>query len=444
MKLFNKNRFFFTTLVLVICSAPLEQVFATGRDTMNKIFREGAVTIEDKGPYYLVTLDYTRESDPWKMGEMYGRCILKAEPDYESIVGYYMFEIATLEGLWGKTVPEHLNAIRPQLPAFYNNELAGIASVMKGSWTWSNEEIVYCFNLLPDLFRTTKCSAFGCWGDASVNRKNVAYRTLDWFGGLFAKELPLIQSVTRIRYRDKTIYLIGALGHLGCITGINLNSGIMAGILDSDVSGTTYDPQGCRSYNFDLRKALEDCSGTMKLASELTSTSKKYAFSHLIVLADEKQTCILENNISGQGAHPVRALRYDTSHLNQGVKWNYPHIIGAVNCFMLKGQVDNFSQGKYKKINERRWSLLLEQLKTRLAAGKNKLTPADVQAIMCSYYGEGPGSLLLNDGDLYNLQTQQMMIYIPAERSLKAFIKPKKGANPADPSPFFYTIPLEP
>jgi hypothetical protein len=63
---------------------------------------------------------------------------------------------------------------------------------------------------------------------------------------------------------------------------------------------------------------------------------------------------------------------------------------------------------------------------------------------MCSYHGHGPGSLLLNDGDLYNLQTQQMMLYIPADRSLKAFIKPKQGANPADPSPYFYNIPLEP
>jgi len=444
MKLLKKCRFLFTSIVLFFCPPAINEGFAAGIDTIHKVVTEGAVTIENKGPYYLVTLDYTRESNPRLMGEMYGHCILKAEPDYESIVGHYMYEIATLEGLWGKAVPEHLKDIRPQLPQFYNKELEGLASVMKGSWTWSNEELVYCFNLLPDLFRATQCSAFGCWGDASANGKNVAYRTLDWFGGLFARELPMIQSVTRVRYSDKTIYLIGALGHLGCITGINLKTGIMAGILDADVSGTSYDAVGCRSYNFDLRKALEDCPGTGALASELTSSSKKYAFSHLLVLADEKQTSILENNISGQGAHSLRALRFDTSRLNPGIKWNHPHIIGAVNCFMLNGQVNNFSQGKLKKINVRRWTLMLDKLKNRLAAGKNKLTPADVQSIMCSYYGDSPGSLLLNDGDLYNLQTQQMMLYIPADRSLKAFIKPRKGANPPDPSPFFYNIPLEP
>ena len=49
--------------------------------------KEGAVSIEDKGPYYLVTLDYTQGTSPKLMGEEYGRCILRIEPDYESIIG---------------------------------------------------------------------------------------------------------------------------------------------------------------------------------------------------------------------------------------------------------------------------------------------------------------------------------------------------------------------
>jgi len=406
--------------------------------------KEGAVSIEDKGPYYLVTLDYTQGTSPKLMGEEYGRCILRIEPDYESIIGYYMFEIATLEGLWGNTIPERLKVIQPQLEPFFRNELDGLASVMKGSWSWNKEEIVYCFNMIPDLFRTTQCSAFGCWGDASENGKNVAYRTLDWFGGLFAHELPAIQAVTRIRYPGKTIYLIGALGNLACISGINLSTGIMAGILDSDVSGTDYNPDACRSYSFDLRKALEESATSSMLATSMTSLARKYAFSHLLVLADEQETMILENNIAGAGQTPLRALRHDTSALNPQVSWSYKHMIAAVNCFMLKGQIDNYSNGKYAKINTGRWSLLLEKLKDKLNGNNHKLSPENVREIMCSYRGKAPGSLLLNQGDLYNLQTQQMILYIPADRSLKAFIKPKQGKNPADPAPFFYTIPLIP
>jgi len=247
MKTLLKFEFFILAFLFLLPCGPQEARAQAGQDKPLKKITEGGVTIEDIGPYYFVTLDYTQGISPRQMGEEYGRCILKVEPDYESIVGYYMFEIATLEGLWGSTIPERYKLIKPQLDPFFRDELDGLASVMKGSWSWNHEEIIYCFNLIPDLFRTNQCSAFGCWGDASENGKNVAYRTLDWFGGLFAHELPALQSVTRIKYSGKTIYLIGALGNLACITGINLNTGIMAGILDADVSGTDYGAQSCSS-----------------------------------------------------------------------------------------------------------------------------------------------------------------------------------------------------
>ena len=444
MKSLLKSEIFLLAFIIIQFGSMSEARSQAGQDKPLKIVKEGAVSIEDKGPYYFVTLDYTQGITPKLMGEEYGRCILKIEPDYEAFVGYYMFEIATLEGLWGNTINERLKIIQPQLEPVFRNELDGLASVMKGSWSWNKEEIVYCFNLIPDLFRTNQCSAFGCWGNASANGKNVAYRTLDWFGGLFAHELPAIQAVTRIRYPGKTVYLIGALGNLACITGININTGIMVGFLDADVSGSEYNPKGCRSYSFDLRKALEESATTGKIASALTSSANKYAFSHLIVLADEQETKILENNIAGAGQQPKRALRYDTSALNPGVNWGYARMIAAVNCFMLKGQADNYAQGKHAKINQGRWLLLLEKLQAKLHQNNNKLSPENIREIMCSFRGNGPGSLLLNQGDLYNLQTQQMMLYIPADRLLKAFIKPKQGENPADPAPFFYTIPLVP
>jgi hypothetical protein len=420
---------------------------ASAREERNeplKTVSEGAVSIEDKGPYYFVTLDYTSGISPRQMGEEYGRCILKIEPDYEAIVGYYMFEIATLEGLWGNTIPQRLRIIRPQLQPFFRDELDGIASVMKGSWSWNREEIVYCFNMIPDLFRANQCSAFGCWGEASSNGKNIVYRTLDWFGGLLAHELPAIQCITRIRYPGRTLYLVGALGHLACITGINLSTGIMGGILDADVSSAAYDPTQCRSYSFDLREQLERSTSMAEIASEMTKTENKYAFSHLILLADARETRILENDISGTGTRPARAVRYDTSVLNPGVIWGYRNMVAAVNCFMLMGQTDNFATGKNAKINQQRWSLLLEKLHEKLSGGENKLTPENVRGIMCSFHGTSPGSLLLNKGDLYNLQTQQMMLFIPAENYLKVYFKPKEGTNQPDPSAFFYTIALVP
>jgi len=193
-----------------------------------------------------------------------------------------------------------------------------------------------------------------------------------------------------------------------------------------------------------MRKALEESETSGKIAKIMTNAVSKYSFSHLVVLADEQETKILENNITTQGQHPERDLRYDSSTLNPKVSWGFHHMIAAVNCFMLKGQFDNYSGGKYAKINQGRWSLLLKELQDKLSHNNHKLSPENIREIMCSFHGKNPGSLLLGQGDLYNLQTQQMILYIPAERSLKAFIKPKQGANPANPAPFFYTIPLVP
>jgi hypothetical protein len=73
-----------------------------------------------------------------------------------------------------------------------------------------------------------------------------------------------------------------------------------------------------------------------------------------------------------------------------------------------------------------------------------RLSQADVRGIMSSFTGNEPGSLFLNAGDLYNLQTQQMIVYTPGEGKLEVYLKPKAGDNPPDPLPYFHVISLEP
>ncbi len=168
-----------------------------------------------------------------------------------------------------------------------------------------------------------------------------------------------------------------------------------------------------------------------------------YIFNHLIFLADDQNSVILENNISGTGPKPQRAIRYDTSYLNEGIFWNFKEMIGGVNCFMLHGQVNNFSAGKYATINTQRWKLMLQKAIDKIhSSPQHKLTANGVHQIMCSYWGSKPASLITDHGDLYNTDTQQMLIYIPADRSLKIFFKPKDNSTPSDPGPYFVTIPL--
>jgi hypothetical protein len=404
----------------------------------SNIIQDSAVSIENKGTYYLVTLDMTQGFSHYRIGQQYGRCIKKVVTDYETILGAYLYELATYQYIDTGNISERIGNIKPQLDANYRDEMDGIVSQFNGTSDWSAYEIVYGINLVSDVFRYTQCSAFGCWGEASKTGENIAYRTLDWYGG---SVIPTIQSVTKIKYPDKTIYLIGILGHLGCITGINYQNGIMAAILDADVE-TSYQSPGLRSYIFDLRKALETESTKEGIADYLKKPEFAYAFDHIIFLADETNCMILENNISNAGIQPQRAIRVDTSDLNPGISWNYKNIIGAVNCFMLHGQVNNFSVGINGIINTQRWDLLLQKTDNLLQLNNNQLSAENVREIMCSYWGEEPASLYMDNGDLYNTDTQQMARYIPARRSLKVFFKPKDNSTPKDPSPYFETIVL--
>lgn len=404
--------------------------------------QDSAVTIESNGPYYLVTIDLRAAGSHFRAGQQYGRCIKKLVPDYESILGSYLWQLATFQGLWFNTVPERIELVKPQLEAVYREELDGLASQMERTTDWTAPQLVYGFNLIPDVFRKTQCNAFGAWGNASATGQCVAYRTLDWWGGLWKIRIPGIQAVTKLIYPDKTVWLIGALGHLGCITGINYNTGVMGAILDADV-GTDYRAAGMRSYNFDLRTALENSATKEDIAAFLKDPAKAYAFDHLIFLADEKNCVILENNISGTGANPQRAVRTDASPLGDGIAWGHPQMIGAVNCFMLRGQPDNFSKGPHKAINTKRWALLLKRTAAKIDESPGgKVTPEGVRELMCSYWGKRPESLLTKHGDLYNSDTQQMMLYVPAERSLRVFFKPKDNSAPVDAGPVFVTVPL--
>ncbi|MCK9423511.1 MAG: C45 family autoproteolytic acyltransferase/hydrolase [Bacteroidales bacterium] len=404
----------------------------------SNIIKDTAVTIERKATHYLVTLDLTQGFSHYRIGQQYGRCINKMVPNYETILGSHLSILAFIQSVDSSAVPERINNIRPQLDADFRDELDGIVSQFKGTANWSAFEIVYGGNLVPDVFRPAQCCAFGCWGTASKTGDNIAYRTLDWPG---SPDLCSIQTITKVKHPDKTIFLIGMLGQLGCVTGINNQTSIMAAILDADVE-TSHQSPGRRSYSFDLRKALESETTKEGIAGYLKKPEFGYTWDHLIFLADKTDCIILENNISNAGPVPQRAIRTDKSSLNQDIPWNFTDMIGAVNCFMLSGQFNNYSEGVNGPINTERWGLLCKKSDSLRQLNNNQLSDEHVREIMCSYWGSEPRSLYAGGGDLYNKDTQQMFWYIPAQRSLRVFFKPKNNIVPNDPSKFFETIDL--
>lgn len=442
---------FVLILALLIIPACSENVSTTEDDTFNfPETTEGAVTIVGMKKYFLVTIDYTKETNRKKIGEQYAKLILKTVKDFESRIAWYFFEITlNYPDLAGATLSNRIKEIKANLNPDYVEELEGMVSVMKGSGLYSNNTLVYGYNFIPDICRTTQCNGFGVWGDYTTENKVIAYRTLDWFGGIqlsFTEGdlLSKLQTVTKLIYPNKTVYLFGALGHLGCITGINSTNKIMGAILDAPISEVKYSSTNKSSYNFDLRFALENKSSTDEIANYLCNPDKNYAYNHLILLADTKSVRFLENNISNFGEKPRRELRTDTSSLNSNIVWPYKSIIAAVNCFMLQGQPNNYNQGELAKINVERWKLLTSRLYKTLEARQNKLSKDDVKSIMCSYWGKEPKSLIWDDvGDLYNQESQQMFLYVPEDNYLEIFYKPTDGSTPKDPKPYFFKVDLK-
>jgi hypothetical protein len=413
----------------------------TGDGQAAPIFVEdGAVSMSFRGPCYYVNVDATRGVADEELGRQYARAMNAINRDAEFRVSLYvntmLFMLATVYDIPGSEVLERVEQVKANMPEEYVRQVDGLASGMRSYFPLSADSLIWLYNLMSDVFRWSKCSAYGVWGASSSTGSNVLYRTLDWYEGMF-DEITEIQAVTRYHFADRDVHMIGALGHLGCITGIATKDllgrdGVMGAIMDANVTGSEYSARGCRSYNFDLRYALERLDSKDEISAFLAD--KPYTFSNVILLGDSASTTVLENNVSGRGEAPSRAVRTDSSPLIPGIEWGYPSMIGAVNAFCLRGQVNNFSRGENSEINVERWDLLRKKIdELRRPDGTYQVTPGDVKAIMSSHRGGVPGNFMKGEGDLYNQQTQQMMVYVPSAGSLDVFFKPLDGSTPVPP-----------
>lgn len=416
--------------------------------------KDGAVTIRcDKNNYYDVTIDMRDGATPYETGVSYGKCVKQLPLTYEYRLMCFMGGCIAGEKLTNEEIGSRIADILPNIDRKYVEMMNGFALQLTSSAQMPvPATMVYAANLLQDVVRPTSCSGFGVMPKASESGKTIVYRTLDWppipakavdpktfitpeRGDLMSP----LQAVTRIIYPKHSIVYFGCLGTFQCITGINTATGVMAGILDADTGGK-YDSKGSRSYGFDLRSALEECGTSDEIAAYMADTSRYYAYSHLILLGDKKQVRVLENNCTKLGEKPQRALRSASSELANHIPvWNFPNVIGIVNSYMLPGQPDSF-RASVNDHNSGRWDLLIEGC-NRILAQKKKFSENDVMDIMCSYKEQAPR----DHSDMYRRWTQQMMLYVPAEKKVKVFYKPFDGkvfAAPDKVQEHFFEITL--
>lgn len=408
---------------------------------VSPVNKHPAVNIESRSGYYYVTIDMTQGYTHHEIGMQYSKAVFEAVPSFIWRLGVYANTAQIYYGFSTEEIEKRIENIRSNVLPAYRDELDGFVD---GYYSAAMEEpypelfvardIIYFYQLMPDIARETRCSAFAVWGTQSAEGSTICHRNLDWFGGILG-ELAGIQAITKYIYADKNVYTIGGLGHLGCVTGINGKNGNFGAILDSDIDGTTYYSEGCRSYNFDLRYALETFDTKEQIADYLKDPAKDYTYSHLIFLADATNAMVLENNVAGAGLLPKRDTRMDTSVLQPFITWPYTEMLGVVNCFMLAGQVDNYNQ----MFNTQRWALMKQKVDAVTAAGHGLVTFSDVQGIMTSYWQSEPRDF--EKGDIYNTWTYQMMTYIPAKKRLEVFFKPNRDDTPTPPP--FTSVPIE-
>ncbi len=439
------------------------------------------VSIVNQGSHYRVVLDYTKGVTPRQMGEKYGKAIVAACPDYEKLVDQSIagFIRATATAFLQQTPTKggrevHNSQLEEfskqiygmiigRIPGFkanlnpkYRDEIEGIAAQLSGGTTNAmddgklSEDEVFLLNLFPDAGRAAQCTGLSVYGPRSNTGRTLTARVLDWTLEI-SDYLSRIQAVTFIKNREgKSICLIGFLGFQSVLSGFN-EDGVFGAIMDAGTD-QPYVNDRTDSYVMDLRYALENCYNLTEVANLMMDPQKQYAFNHLVYLADPDSSRVLENNISGTGSNMRRALRDDTSELNKGIQWGYQDMIAAVNAFMLKGNHNNFNDtNPFNARNPKRWESLLSQLNQHCGSGvgaqsygsggrcfSKRLGKEELKEIISYYHGATPS--WQSEGDIYNIETQQILIFEPDQLKLEVFFRPSDGKLPSKPN--FERIPV--
>jgi hypothetical protein len=385
------------------------------------------ISIIDNSSYYYVTINVNNGTHK-KIGELYAEKILEKIPDIEYIVDSYIAEIASTVSIYNVFI-SRVNDIRPQIPQEYQDEIDGMASKfaqttenIRGDNKLSLDEL-YMVNLLPDVGRSTQCSALSVFGSLSETEKTITARTLDWNGGT-QNQLPTIHAIITFKDGTKSFTSIGYLGFMGILSAFNDNK-IFAAILDSS-TGQTYSSVNKRSYPFDIRYALENFTTLDDVASYMTDSSRQYTYGHLIFLSDSGESRVVENDLSDLSHRRVREFN---STLNSGVSsWPSPSLdqsIGAVNSFVLNGNHNNHT---IYTANTARWASIISQLGTY---SDPLISVKEMKNIISFDNNNGPGSQAT--GDLYSSGAQHVLVFQPDSLTLDIYFRPRTGLLDSDP-----------
>ncbi len=375
------------------------------------LFMAMAPPCDDSGAkYHEITLDYrTSGRTPYQMGEYFGVQTVDLNADFERIFDWYIYMASAIVPY--ETMIQRALAIKTQIPAEYQEEINGLASVCNGTEDRLldgklSENELYILETLPDVWISAQCSSVAVFGSSSATGNTIIGRNLEWFGGIPYNYLSKLQAVVTVKNTvasgRKDVCLIGYLGFLGCITGFN-NDGLFGAIQVSSGDTSLYDATGKGSYNMILRYVLETQDSVVNAGNYLTSDTLEFAAGHLLVFTDPGEARVFEYDPAG-----LRGMRAWNTHGLRDTWVDHDYTIGAVNSNLLSTLYNNHTGN-----NVSRWNSMRTQLQSKLddTSTPDKVTVDEVKRVITYYQGTRPGAV---DGDLYRNYIQQTILYQPA------------------------------
>ena len=323
---------------------------------------DGLCRIEKKKSYYEVTLDYEKGT-PKEIGAAYAQAIKKASTTYTQMIENYLFENIrnTFEtNIDHSALSDRALKLKNSLSDDYQQEIEGFAQEItngeKGieeNGRLSYEEVVL-LNILPDTLRATQCSTMTISGNKSATGHRITSRNLEWTLGS-SNQICECHCVVHFKNGEKSFTAVSFPGMFDVLTAIN-DSDVMIGTLDvGSLYDSTFVTEGRTCYSFALRYVMENCNSAKEAAQYLAEHSPEYTFNSNAFITDDKDAYCVEMVVSEQEGTPL--IRDSSTELHDGLTWDDPECLCAVNSFAAKGNSDMLttSNGNYvrwKKYND--------------------------------------------------------------------------------------------
>lgn len=390
---------------------------------------DGLCVIECKDSYYDVTLDYEKGS-PYAVGAAYAEAIRLAYPDYEAFCEGYIFENikAAFNDLNGDYtgIENRTEKFCSALEKDYRDELEGFAEKISGDSSGIREDGILSkeeaalAQLVPDVLRGTACSAISADGNVTSTGERLTCRVLEWQLGS-ENQLCDMHALLHIKNGEKSFLSLSYLGSLTILTAVNDN-GVMLGELDvGSLNMVEYSCDNKVSYTYGMRYALENCTTAREAAEYLVSNAPSYPYCVNVLATDKNDAFVAELSVTGVDGTPL--IRDGSTPLTDGLKWDSPDYICAVNSFAADGNADGITENTGNLIRWNRYNDLF--------CGESALSPARMrQLLTCEK----------TDNNLTRIRSGGLVHLAVADYSTCTLCAVLTGKDGVDDSPVFIDL----